>query len=201
MVRNPYLKEMKPIKVDNIPADGLSIDFLLEHTWLKEISKERSLGFVPSGPLEVQGELTKTGQGILFRGKVKGKLRLQCGRCLEPYLKTLEVPVGSEWRLISSPSKSSEKDSVFQIEDLETGLIKEGVLDLSERILEEVILTIPIQPLCRESCLGLCPICGENRNTNPCQCKSKEEAGPFLVLKKINLNKKFDPKKKDQSNH
>ena len=189
MVRNPYRKEMKPIKVDTIPADGLSIDFLLEHTWLKEISKERSLGFVPSGPLEVRGELTKTGPGILFRGKVKGKLRLQCGRCLEPYLKTLELPVGSEWRLIASPSRSSEKGSAFQIEDLETGLIKEGVLDLSERILEEVILTIPIQPLCRESCLGLCPICGENRNTNPCQCKSKEETGPFSVLINFKVEK------------
>jgi len=188
MVRNPYLKEMKPIKVDTIPADGLSLDFLLEHTWLKEISKERGLGFGPSGPLEVRGELTKTGQGILFRGEVKGKIQLQCGRCLEPYLQNLEVPVGSEWRLISSPSNSSEKDSAFQIEDLETGLVKEGVLDLSERILEEVILTIPIQPLCRESCLGLCSICGENRNTNPCQCKSKEGGGTFSVLKNFKVD-------------
>jgi uncharacterized protein len=93
--------------------------------------------------------------------------------------------------LISSSSKSSEKDNAFQIEDLETGLIEEGVLDLSERILEEVILTVPIQPLCRESCLGLCPICGENRNINPCQCKSKEEGGPFSVLKNFKFDKKF----------
>jgi uncharacterized protein len=189
MVRNPYLKEMKPIKVDTIPADGLSVDFLLEHAWLKEISEERALGFVPSGPLEVQGELTKTGGGILFRGKVKGKIQLQCGRCLEDYLKTVEVPIGSEWRLISSPSKSSEKGNVFQIEDLETGQIKDGILDLTERVLEEVILTIPIQPLCRESCLGLCPICGENRNTNPCHCRSKGASGPFSVLKNFTVEK------------
>ena len=174
---------MKQIKVDSIPSEGLLIDFLLEPAWLKEISAERPLGFIPSGPLEVRGELTRTGQGILFRGKVDGMIRLHCGRCLESYLKTLEIPVRSEWRLISAPSKLAEKERTFQVEDLETGLIKEGVLDLAERILEEVILTIPIQPLCRETCLGLCPTCGENKNINPCNCKAKDKPSPFSVLK------------------
>ncbi len=180
---------MKPIKVDTIPVEGLFIDFLLEPAWFKEIAQERPLGFVPSGPVEVQGELTKTGQGILFRGRIKGKIKLHCSRCLEPFLKTLDEPVGLEWRLISAPLKPSdkEKDSGLQIEDLETGLVQEGVLDLSERILEEVILAIPIKPLCRESCLGLCPICGEDRNMNPCDCKSKEENGPFSVLKNLKV--------------
>jgi uncharacterized protein len=189
MVRNPYLKEMKPIKVDTIPAEGLFIDFLLEPAWLKEIDQERPLGFVPSGPVEVHGELTKTGQGILFRGRIRGKLRLQCSRCLESFHKTLDEPVGLEWRLISTPLKSSdqEKEAGLKIEDLETGLIQDGFLDLSENILEEVILSIPIQPLCRESCLGLCPVCGENRNSNPCNCKSKEKNGPFSVLKNLTV--------------
>lgn len=178
---------MKRIKVDSIPQQGLLIDFLLEPAWLKEIAQERPLGFGPSGPLGVQGELIRTGEGILFRGTVRGKIRLQCGRCLEPYLKTLEEPVGSEWRLIPSPVKSSDQEGAFQIEDLETGQIKEGVLDLAERILEEVILTIPIQPLCRETCLGLCPICGENKNITPCSCKSKEETSPFSVLKNVTV--------------
>jgi uncharacterized protein len=180
---------MKPIKVDTIPVEGLPIDFQLEPAWLKEIAQERPLGFVPSGPVEVRGELTKTGQGILFRGRIRGKIRLQCSRCLEPFLKTLEEPVGLEWRLISTPPKPSdkEKEAGLQIEDLETGLIQDGVLDLSENILEEVILTVPIQPLCRGSCLGLCPVCGENKNSNPCQCKLKEENGPFSVLKKLKV--------------
>ena len=49
---------MKPIKVDTIPVDGLSIDFQLEPAWLMEIAQERPLGFIPSGPVEVRGELT-----------------------------------------------------------------------------------------------------------------------------------------------
>ncbi|MBI5604161.1 MAG: DUF177 domain-containing protein [Deltaproteobacteria bacterium] len=178
---------MKQIKVDSIPAEGLLVDFLLEPAWLKEISEERPLGFVPSGPLECQGALTRTGQGILFRGTIRGKIRFECSRCLELFLRALDEPVGAEWRLLSAPLKPSEKEGTSQIEDLETGLIKEGVLDLQERILEEVILTIPIQPLCRETCLGLCPICGENKNINPCNCKSKEGDSPFSALKNLKI--------------
>jgi uncharacterized protein len=178
---------VKQIKVDSIPQQGLFIDFLLEPAWLREITEERPLGFAPSGPLEVQGELIRTGEGILFRGTVRGKIRLYCGRCLEPFLKTLEEPLGSEWRLIAAPLKSSDHEGAFQIEDLETGLIKEGVLDLGERVLEEVILTIPIQPLCRETCLGLCPSCGENKNSNPCNCKSEAGNSPFSGLKNLKV--------------
>jgi uncharacterized protein len=179
---------MKPIKVDTIPVNGLSLDFLLDPVWLKEIAQDRPLGFVPSGPVEVHGELTRTGQGILFRGRIKGKIRLQCSRCLESFLKTVEEPVGLEWRLISSPLNSSDREEAgVQIEDLETGLIQDGVLDLAESILEEVILTVPIQPLCRESCLGLCPVCGENRNMNFCHCKLKEKNSPFSVLKNLKV--------------
>jgi uncharacterized protein len=179
---------MKPIKVDKIPAEGLSIDGLIEQSRLKEMAEEGPLGFVPSGPLEVRGELIKSGPDIFFKGRVKGKMGLSCGRCLEPFSSGFDIPVRSEWRLIPAPSKSSaKKEGVSQIEDLETGLIKEGVLDLTERILEEVILAIPIQPLCRETCLGLCPLCGENKNTNPCNCKSKEGATPFSVLKNLKV--------------
>jgi uncharacterized protein len=183
----PLLNKLKPIKVDKIPAEGLSFDFPIEQSWLKEIAEERPLGFVPSGPLEVCGELIKSGQDLLFKGRVKGKIGLSCGRCLEPFLKTFDLPVRSEWRLIAAPAKSSAREGGSRIEDLETGTIKEGVLDLRERILEEVILTIPIQPLCRETCLGLCPLCGENKNTNPCNCKSKEGANPFSVLKNLKV--------------
>lgn len=178
---------MKPIKVDKLPVDGLSIDGLIEQSWLKEMAEERLLGFVPSGPLEVRGELVKSGQDLLFKGRVKGKIGLSCGRCLDPFLEKFDLPVRSEWRVIPIPSKSSAKEGGSQIEDLETGSIREGVLDLRERILEEVILTIPIQPLCRETCLGLCPKCGENKNTNRCDCKSKEGANPFSVLKNVKV--------------
>jgi uncharacterized protein len=174
---------MKPVKVEAIPAGGLDIDFLLEPSRLKEIAQERTLGFVPSGPLSIEGHLSKSGQDLLFRGRIRGMIRLECARCLESFLKSIDLPVGSEWRMVSTPSRTSGMEEGLRLEELETGLVKEGVLDLTDRILDEVILTIPIRPLCRETCLGLCPVCGENRNINPCDCQKKEKPGPFSGLK------------------
>jgi uncharacterized protein len=181
---------MKAIKVDSIPSEGLWVEFLISRERLEEINAERPLGFVPSGGLEVRGELSRSGQDILFKGKILGALGLSCGRCLDSFLKTLEIPVRSEWRILSSPSKAAGKEGISKIEDLETGVIREGFLDLEERILEEVILVIPILPLCRPDCRGLCPVCGENRNTTPCQCKSGGGASPFSALKDLKVGEK-----------
>ncbi|MEW6185422.1 MAG: DUF177 domain-containing protein [Thermodesulfobacteriota bacterium] len=178
---------MKPLKVEAIPAGGMEIELLLEPSRLKEIAQERTLGFSPFGPLSVQGHLSKSGQNILLRGRIEGIIRLECGRCLETFLKTIDLPVGSEWRLVTTPPKTGGTEDGQRLEELETGLVKEGVLDLTDRILEEVILNIPIRPLCRESCLGLCPVCGGNRNTNPCNCTTGIKAGPFSVLKDLRV--------------
>jgi uncharacterized protein len=181
---------MKTVKIDSIPLEGLDIHFLLDQNRLEEILQERPLGFVPSGPLEVQGELIKSGQDLLFKGRIRGRIGLACGRCLEAFLRDVDLPVRSEWRLKTAPGKPSGKDGTSQIEDLETGLTQEGTLNLEDRILEEIILAVPMLPLCDENCLGLCPVCGENRNINPCTCKSGGGTNPFSVLKDLKVGDK-----------
>jgi len=181
---------MKAVKIDSIPPEGLDIYFLLDQNRLEELLQERPLGFVPSGPLEVLGELIKSGQDLFFKGRILGSIGLVCGRCLEPFLKDVDIPVRSEWRLKTAPGKTSGKEGTSQIEDLETGLTQEGTLDLEDRVLEEVILAIPMLPLCGENCRGLCPVCGENRNMNPCTCKTGGGTTPFSVLKDLKVGDK-----------
>ena len=50
-------------------------------------------------------------------------------------------------------------------------------LDLGEVVREQVLLALPLKPLCREDCRGLCPRCGQNRNLGPCGCPPPEEPG------------------------
>ena len=44
-----------------------------------------------------------------------------------------------------------------------------GLLDLSPLVREYLLLDLPLQPVCRPECLGLCPECGNNRNESTCQ--------------------------------
>ena len=65
-------------------------------------------------------------------------------------------------------------------------------LDLGEVVREQVLLGLPLKPLCREDCQGLCPRCGKNRNAGPCGCTPEEEEGdPRLEP----LRKLFDKKR------
>ena len=50
---------------------------------------------------------------------------------------------------------------------------------------ELVALALPVQPLCREDCAGLCPRCGADRNRESCRCREIESESPFAVLSKL----------------
>jgi uncharacterized protein len=56
-------------------------------------------------------------------------------------------------------------------------------LDLAPMLREQVILSAPMQPLCREDCQGLCPQCGQNWNDRRCDCPPEHTRSPFRLLR------------------
>jgi uncharacterized protein len=95
----------------------------------------------------------------------------------------------AQWRIVNAPpdrNRLPEEEGPW-LEDLETGGRQQGGLNLAEYALEQVILNIPMAPLCREDCRGLCPVCGANQNSGPCPCRSGEKDNPFKDLKKLKL--------------
>jgi uncharacterized protein len=60
-------------------------------------------------------------------------------------------------------------------------------LDLEPLVHDQVVLSFPVQPLCRDDCAGLCQVCGANRNEHPCACQAEREASPFAVLKQLDI--------------
>jgi len=47
-------------------------------------------------------------------------------------------------------------------------------VDLRPLLVEQIQLNVPMKPLCRADCAGICPICGANRNAGPCDCATEE---------------------------
>ena len=119
--------------------------------------------------------------GILARGDVECSVELECGRCLEQFAAPLHIHFEEEFAPSidvnsGAPLPKPDDDLVF--------LIDSGhVLDLGEAIRQNVIAALPIQPICKPSCRGLCAICGSNRNLNPCSCAADTEGNrPFAAL-------------------
>jgi uncharacterized protein len=113
-------------------------------------------------------KLTKTHRGVLVQGTVETTMPLECSRCLKTFNNKLLVNVEEEY----FPSLDINSGTPLELPD-EPGsftIDEHHILDLSEAIRQNALLALPMKPLCREDCAGLCPVCGKDRNKHKCNC-------------------------------
>lgn len=106
-------------------------------------------------------------------GTSKFTADLNCSRCLEPY----PFANSSEFhvRFRPRPQGSGEEEEEIEItgeEELDVEFYSEREIPLRDLAVEQIQLSIPMKPLCDESCLGLCPKCGANRSREGCKCET-----------------------------
>ena len=136
-----------------------------------------------TAPVELSMDVEKAG-GTAFRvtGRARTRLELQCSRCLEE----IEQPVDASFELRYVPQAENAADqSEREIceDDLTTAFYREGALDLIELLREQLVLALPMKPLCAQACRGLCPECGENLNRTECACTPVWEDPRLAPLK------------------
>jgi uncharacterized protein len=101
--------------------------------------------------------VTRTAQGLLVQGKLHAVASAECVRCLADFVQPLEIDFTE---LYAFTSNSVTESGLYVPEN--------GLLDLAPLIRDEMYLAIPISPVCKPDCKGLCPICGENQNETTC---------------------------------
>ncbi|UCD09502.1 MAG: DUF177 domain-containing protein [Dehalococcoidales bacterium] len=112
--------------------------------------------------------LMKTDRGLLLKGTFNSNLSLRCGRCLSNFPYSLKVKIEEEYFPIMDVNTgvmlpAPEDPGSFTIDD-------HNIMDISEAIRQYTLMALPIKPLCRQDCSGLCPTCGMNLNENKCEC-------------------------------
>ena len=155
-------------KINDIGAEGLPINMLVTADWLAAACPD--LGAKPSdGGLKLRGQITKTGEDYLLRAHVHGPLELPCARCLEPARVVLDLPLTVTFvpAGLGEPADDDDPDVV---------VFPGGEIDISDEVRDEILLAVPINPLCAEACRGLCPVCGGNRNQVACTCQADAAA-------------------------
>ncbi len=111
--------------------------------------------------------------GLLVQGTVESQLGLECVLCLEPFVLPVTLELEETFGL---PGATSRRDGSYVVSDA-------GLLDLAPLLREQAWVTIPMKPLCRPDCKGLCPQCGANLNFESCAC-DRTRADPRLALLK-----------------
>ena len=119
-------------------------------------------------------QVSRTPQGLLVQGKFSGKTMLECVRCLNEFSKPLV------WKLteLYAFNEKSASDSGLIIPD-------DAQIDLESLIREYALLEIPINPICKPDCKGLCPVCGRDLNVADCGHRPEQSDSPFAALKDL----------------
>ncbi len=112
--------------------------------------------------------LSREGERIKAMGTLRTSVSLNCVRCLEEF----EQRVNSKFDIIMFPVHEVDGGSIaLNGDDMET-IFFDGIrIDLSRILSEQVNICVPIHPICRSDCRGICPNCGVNLNFESCQCE------------------------------
>ncbi len=121
-------------------------------------------------PVSLAVDVYKKNSEVTLVGRVATVLELECGRCLEPY--TLPVEVSFDLLYLPHAQNSGEGEVEIEDDDLNTAYYRDDTIDLGQLMREQFCLALPMKPLCREDCRGLCPQCGTNLNLSTCGCVS-----------------------------
>ena len=118
--------------------------------------------FELGGPVRVSGRLSRASLGRFYwRGNIAADINASCRRCLTSTPRQIDAQVN----LVFTEEQDTVDPSEYVVPETA------DVLDLREAIREELILAVGAYVLCREDCKGLCLSCGNDLNTNSCDCR------------------------------
>ena len=124
-----------------------------------------------SSPLHAIGSaeiLPESGGQMHVRGSYTVEMSAQCDRCLAP----VRFPLKADFDLYYRPASDVPQEEEVKIDagEAEIDFYEDG-LELEDILREQVLLALPMQRVCSETCKGICPGCGKNRNETACDCK------------------------------
>lgn len=136
--------------------------------------------------LHVRGNVTNTGESMLVKADVNGEFELTCSRCLQPATVAVDVSIRERFRR-EGPDGPPEADGDEDEDDV--SYYKGDRIDLGEVVREHVALQLPMKPVCRDDCRGLCVQCGTNLNTDRCDCRYDDVDPRLAVLRALQADR------------
>jgi uncharacterized protein len=159
------------IRVSELPDEGLDLTNVheFEHAYAD-----------PSWRLErIALRLERDGVDVVVHGEIAATVPQTCGRCLAGFPAAVRAFV--DLRLAPRPTEHTVVE--LAADDLDVDFYAEDQLNLDALIETETTLALPMKPLCRDECRGLCAICGGDRNSQRCSCEAPPADPRLAVLK------------------
>ncbi|MFF8847023.1 YceD family protein [Streptomyces sp. NPDC015127] len=132
----------------------------------KDLGIEGVIGVPEGKPVELDLRLESVMEGVLVTGTARASAEGECVRCLEP----LRQEVAADFQeMFTYPDADDRGRPAEPVEDEDEDILylEDGMFDLEPVLRDAVVLALPMQPVCREDCAGLCPECGIRLDDDP----------------------------------
>jgi uncharacterized protein len=116
-------------------------------------------------------------------GTVKTTLGMSCSRCLEPFTVDVDVPFDLRYQPHAEHHGTGERE--VEVDDMDTAFYENDEIDLGQLMQEQFYLALPMKPLCKDDCKGLCPNCGTNLNKATCDCHTHWDDPRLAALRAL----------------
>ncbi len=132
--------------------------------------------------------LTNAGTGVLVTGLVRAHVTGECDRCLEEAAFDIAGEI-EEFYLFEEPEDPESYEDGYEL------VPEDRIVDISDALIDAIVMDTPFVVLCRSDCKGLCPTCGADLNEGPCACGEERKIAwkddpenPFAALKNLKLD-------------
>lgn len=154
------------VDIDQIPAEGLDLHFCEAKDFLDPSGERVHL----LRPLEAFLHFCRTPTGIQVQGQISSDVQLHCSRCTELFALPVQEAFEVRYRDVLGGSADGERE--LGSGELDVSFLDGDEISVAGLVRENVLLALPVQPLCTDGCRGLCPSCGINLNKETCSCYS-----------------------------
>lgn len=134
-------------------------------------------------PVDLRLKIHKDKERFRLVGTLSTVLELTCSRCLEPF--SMPVDTNFDLRFLPQTDNIPGQDEEVEDEDLSETFYRDDVIDLGQLMDEQIYLMLPMKPLCKADCKGLCANCGTNLNVATCDCQVRWEDPRLAGLKAL----------------
>jgi uncharacterized protein len=160
-------------------------------------------------PVDVCLKITRIGKSFLVSGSLKTQVNVSCARCLEDFVFPVDINFEDEWILAGDYEDVKEhhkggsehrrgnpgsREDVWEhrqddpLYSQDVFYLEQEECDVTERVMEHFIVSLPMRFVCSGECRGLCPQCGNNLNLSSCDCQDQAADSRLELLAQWKFN-------------
>lgn len=183
------------VHIEDIGEDGLNLDIIKDAAECSDTFRD---GVISISPVNAHLAIARSDSDIFVNGSIYADIKINCVRCLAQFDNHIHSDINLVFlKAVEEKLKEGEKE--LSKEDLDVNYYTGDELDITAILREQIVLDLPVKPLCKPDCTGLCPKCGADLNKWKCSCSEEKHIDTRLKkLKEFILGKKVKRQKDEK---